>query len=131
MPHDRDTRAAVLAALLSGSTIAEVSRAMKIPHPTVIRWRDQAGIGPNPPPNVHALGQETKADLGARVGDYLDDILVTVRAQAIHTRDPEWLHRQNAHDLAILHGVLVDKAIRLLGALRVDEPIPLPDRAAS
>jgi hypothetical protein len=129
--HDPETRAAVLAALLSGSSIADISRRLKIPDSTIADWRDQAGIGPKAPKTPGYIREEQKADLGERVGGYLDDILVTVRAQAIHTRDPEWLHRQNAHDLAILHGVLVDKAIRLLGALRVDEPIQLPDRAAS
>lgn len=128
--HDRDTRAAVLAALLSGSTPDDIERAMKVPESTVRRWRDQAGIGPAPPPERHTIDTQKSADLGELVGDYLNDILVTLRAQAVHTRDPEWLVRQGAGELAILHGVLTDKAIRLLGALRVDDAIRLPDPAA-
>ncbi len=127
--HDPESRAAVLAAIISGSTLSEVARAMKLPEPTVRRWRDQAGIGPKAPPDRQWLGDEKKRDLGELVGEYLDDILISLRAQAIHTRDSEWLHQQNARDLAILHGVLSDKAVRLLGALRVDEPIKLPDAA--
>lgn len=130
VPYNSEARAAVLAAILSGSSLREISRAMHIPETTVARWRDQAGIGPKPP-DPRLLGEEKKADLGERVGDYLDDILVSLRAQAIHTRDPDWLARQDAGQLAILHGVLADKAVRLLGALRTDEPIRLPDRAAS
>lgn len=123
-PHDQEARAAVLAAILSGSSLAEISRAMKIPEATVGRWRDQAGLGTKPP-QPHELGPERKADLGVRVGEYLDELLIALRAQASHTRDPEWLQRQNAHQLAILHGVLADKAIRILGALRSDEPLQL------
>jgi transposase-like protein len=130
-PHDPDTRASVLAALISGSTIAEVSRAMKIPDSTIEYWRDQAGIGPKPPRNPEWIRDEKKADLGELVGDYLNDILVTLRAQAIHTRDKDWLQIQSAGELAILHGVLSDKAVRLLGALRTDESIKLPDPAAA
>lgn len=129
--HDPETRAAVLAALLSGSTIADISRRLKIPDSTISRWRDQAGIGPKAPKDTQWIGDEKKKDLGELVGDYLNDILVSLRAQAIHTRDKDWLDRQNAHDLAILHGTLNDKAVRLLAALRVDEPIRLPDTPAA
>lgn len=128
--YDQTQRAAVLASLLAGSSVAEVSRQTGIPDSTVERWRDQAGIGPKQPKIPQLLGAETKYDLGELVGGYLSDILITLRAQSVHARDEEWLARQNAHDLAILHGVLSDKAVRLLGALRTDEPIKLPDAAA-
>src|SRR5262245_12470216 len=130
-PHDRETRAAVLAALLSGSTVSDIARRLDLPITTIRRWRDQAGIGPKAPADRHALGDETKRDLGSLVAEYLNDILISLRAQAVHTRDKAWLDRQNAHDLAILHGTLNDKAVRLLGALHVDEPITLPDPAAA
>lgn len=129
--HDRELRASVLASLLSGSSVADIARKTKIPDTTIARWRDQAGIGPKAPKDPHWIGDETKQDLGERVGSYLDDILVSLRAQAIHTRDKDWLDRQNAHDLAILHGVFADKAIRLLGALRVDDALKLPDPPAA
>lgn len=125
--HDPQARAAVLAGVLAGKKLIEIAREQQIPESTVRLWRDQAGLGPKAPRNAGYLAEEKKKDLGVLVGEYLDDILVSLRAQAIHTRDPEWLARQNAHDLAILHGVLSDKAVRLLGALRVDEPIKLPD----
>jgi transposase-like protein len=89
VPYDQETRAAVLAALLSGATVADVSRRLQIPDSTIQYWRDRA----------------------------------------IHTRDKEWLGVQSAGELAILHGVLTDKAIRLLGALRTDDSIRLPDAA--
>jgi hypothetical protein len=129
--HDPETRAAVLASLLSGASIADISRRLKIPDTTIARWRDQAGIGPKAPKDPHWIGDEKKRDLGELVGDYLNDILISLRAQAIHTRDKEWLDRQNAHDLAILHGTLNDKAVRLLAALRVEDDIKLPDPAAA
>jgi hypothetical protein len=111
VPYDQETRAAVLAALLSGATVADVSRRLQIPDDA--EW----------------IGDEKKADLGELVGEYLNEILVSLRAQAIHTRDKEWLGVQSAGELAILHGVLTDKAIRLLGALRTDDSIRLPDAA--
>jgi transposase-like protein len=129
VPYDQETRAAVLAALLSGATVADVSRRLQIPDSTIQYWRDRAGIGPKAPDDAEWIGDEKKADLGELVGEYLNEILVSLRAQAIHTRDKEWLGVQSAGELAILHGVLTDKAIRLLGALRTDDSIRLPDAA--
>lgn len=128
--HDNTKRAAVLASLLTGESVSAVARAHGVGKATVSRWRDEAGFVPD----AERSGTEKKGlllapserrDLGERVGDYLDDILVTLRAQAIHGRDPVWLQAQGADALAIFHGVLADKAIRLLGALQSDEPLPL------
>lgn len=130
MAHDPEKRATVLAVLIAGSTVAETSRETGIPEPTIIRWREEAGLTQKPP-KFQTIGTEKKRDLGELVGEYLDDVLVTLRAQAVHARDQEWLTRQDAAQLAILHGVLTDKAIRLLGALQTDEPIKLPDSATA
>lgn len=40
---------------------------------------------------------------------------ITVQAEALS--DPEYLMKQSARDLAMLHGVMFDKALRLLGAV--------------
>jgi hypothetical protein len=46
--------------------------------------------------------------------------LETLEAQARAFRDPAYLARQPAGELAVLHGVLADKLIRILSAF---EPV--------
>jgi hypothetical protein len=47
---------------------------------------------------------------------YLNEALETLAAQQIFFRNPEWLAKQPASDLAVLHGVSADKVIRILEA---------------
>ncbi len=62
---------------------------------------------------------------GNLLGDYLQETLTTLAVHAKHFRNSEWLQKQDAADLAVLHGVATDKAIRLLEAAEAastDEP---------
>ncbi len=65
-----------------------------------------------------------KARIGALAMEYLEANFNAQIAQAYVTSDPNYINRQPAGELAILHGVLADKSIRLLEALhgRQDEP---------
>jgi hypothetical protein len=65
-----------------------------------------------------ATGATTKRE---RIGDllleYLETNLETLKAQQVVFRDETWLKQQSASELAILHGVSADKALRLLEGL--------------
>lgn len=50
--------------------------------------------------------------------EYLEASFNAQIAQAYVTSNPNYINRQPANDLAILHGVLGDKAVRLLEALQ-------------
>jgi hypothetical protein len=50
--------------------------------------------------------------------EYLEAALNAQIAQAYVTADPNYINRQPAESLAILHGVLTDKAVRLVEALQ-------------
>jgi transposase-like protein len=120
--HGVELRAAVLTSLLSGSSVRETARVNKLSERTVRLWWTQAGLNPNAGAIGKEVALEKKAGLGELVGEYLSETLTTLGVQARHFRDPGWLAEQSAGDLAILHGVLNDKAVRILGALRPDEP---------
>ena len=49
--------------------------------------------------------------------EYLKGSLHTLQEQARFFADAEWLRKQDAADVAVLHGVLTDKVVRLLEAL--------------
>lgn len=124
--HSDDTRAAVLAALQLGESVKGVSRTYRVTPQTVRRWRDEAGamgITPVSPPD-HS---PKKRDLGVLVGEYLAAGLAALAAQAVVAADPEWIKKQPADQLAIFHGVLADKLIRVLAAVQPASPDDAPE----
>lgn len=111
--YSDETKAAVMAALLTGQSVSAVAREYKIPKGTVSSWRRQAareveGVEPT---------STQKEQIGGLILDFLTASLRALRAQADVFARPEWLRTQSASDLAVLHGVQTDKAIRLLEAL--------------
>lgn len=117
--HDLATRKAALADLAAGEGVAATARKFGVDEATVRRWRDQA-FG-SKAPHATALTPARQADLGEEVFGYLEDCLTTLRHQLVVFGDAAWLKKQNAHDAAILHGVIADKTVRLLAALRSDD----------
>lgn len=109
--YDEATKAAVMAALLTGQSISSVAKQYKIPKGTVSSWRNQAANG------VATVSTQKKEETGDLLWDYLRASLKTLKVQAEHFGDKDWLKQQSAADLAVLHGVSVDKAIRLLEAV--------------
>jgi transposase-like protein len=109
--HPPELKAAVLAALLTGQAVDAVATAYKLPRQTVLEWQRQARTV------AEVVQTEKTAGLGDLLADYLRESLTTLAVQARVFRDEAWLKRQPASDAAVLHGVSVDKAIRLLEAL--------------
>jgi len=108
--HSDETKAAVVAALIEGQALSKVAEQYQIPLGTVKKWsanRDQ--VLPKEPKKREAMG-----DLLLR---YLHENLNTLLAQNKVLRDPVWLKQQGAAELAVLHGVMVDKVVRLLESM--------------
>lgn len=62
-----------------------------------------------------------KQRIGALMMEYLEASLNALAAQAYVTSDPNYIVKQPADQLAILHGVIADKSIRLVEALHRSE----------
>lgn len=95
-----------MAALLAGQSVTQVAEMYQIPHQTVSEWAQANGIGE----------VRQKKDIGELVGAYLNETLETLRTQAEFARNLDWLRQQPASEFAVLHGVMSDKAIRILEA---------------
>lgn len=97
-------------------TPATVAAKYGIKPTTVRQWkkRELAQIAPLSVTDVTAK----KSRIGALALEYLEANLNAQIAQAYVTADPTYINRQPAGELAILHGVLADKSIRLLEALQ-------------
>lgn len=108
--YDDQTKAAVMAALLEGQSVSKVADAYSVPKRTVSNWRKAV---------IRQTGTNcTQKGDGGRLEDlllaYVQENLVTLREQAKHFRNLIWLEKQDASSVAVLHGVIADKAIRLL-----------------
>lgn len=109
--HPPELKAAVLAALLIGQSVDAVAEEYSLPADTVRNWSREAKTA------AQLLATEKGGlDIGERIAHYLDKSLETLAVQVEHFRDREWLGRQDAADAAVLHGVLVDKVVRILQA---------------
>ena len=111
--YSNEQKAQVIAALLAGQSVREVAKTYKIPPSTVAGW-SLAHNAPDP------MDPSTKKEIGVLILDYLREVLTTLVAQQEVFRDATWLRQQPASEAAVLHGVLADKAIRLLEAMAPD-----------
>lgn len=118
VPHSDEVRAAAVASLLAGQSLRSVARDFGIGRATIIAWRDQAGIGPT------TVGPHKRGDIGERVVALLDQILATLRAQALAVDDPAWLKGYSPAEVGTLFGVLADKAIYLAATLEPADDDP-------
>lgn len=109
--YSEETKAAVLAALMAGQSISEVAEAYRIPEGTVKGW-SAAQVQPDV-----TTSSTVKKEIGELILEYLRETLITLVAQQRLFRDESWLRKNPASELAVLHGVSTDKAIRLLEAL--------------
>lgn len=109
--HGVEIQAQVMASLLAGQGVSEIAAEYKLPESTVREWRS-------------TLTREQVAELRAKKGEqietllfsYLTQILSTLHAQAKVASEREYIFKQPADSLAVLHGVMADKGIRLLEA---------------
>lgn len=108
--YSEEQKAAVMAALLAGQSVSGVAKEYKLPRGTVAGW--SAELNRDAP-----VSNAKKAEVGELLVEYLRENLTTLREQVVVFRDPEWLRKQGASELAVLHGVLMDKSVRLLEAM--------------
>lgn len=122
--HSDEIQAQVMASLLAGQGVNEIAAEYNLPESTVREWRS-------------TLTPEQVAELRAKKGEqvesllfgYLTQILTTLKAQAEVASEREYILKQPADSLAVLHGVMADKGIRLLEAAeraRAATPAQLP-----
>ena len=100
-----------MAALLEGQSISHVSKEYRIPRGTVAGW--SAGLRKE---GVSGVSDEKRKEIGELLVEYLRANLNALRSQAEVFTDRDWLLKQGASEAATLHGVMTDKAVRLIEA---------------
>lgn len=112
--YSDETRAAVKSALLTGQSVSSVAKEYNIPKGTVSNWK-RYGVG-----GTAERTQKKNDRIGQLLLQYLEANLEALRVQSEVFADPSWLKKQHASDAAVLHGVMTDKAVRLLEAFGDD-----------
>lgn len=112
--YSDEIKAQVMASLLAGQAITAVAKEYQLPRSTVGKWRKQ--LAERVHVGVEQKNAETSTTLDELLLGYVETNLVTLRAQSEFFRDKKWLQRQSASELAVLHGVVADKTIRILEA---------------
>lgn len=115
MNHSPETKAAALAAVLGGESMSSVSKRTGIGRNTLQRWRVEMGG------NGSLIAQQKKEAIGQQLYGLLEEYIAYLRFEVRATQDQAWIRKQRAHELAIYHGVIADKSVRLAAALRPDE----------
>lgn len=91
--------------------MSDVARKYKLPKSTVSRIKNELA-----PEVLEQIGTEKRDRIGDLLGQYVECNLITLKEQSVHFRNTEWLQKQPASELAVLHGVIADKTIRILEA---------------
>lgn len=110
--HSDEVQAQVMAALLAGQGVNEIAESYSLPESTIREWRE-------------TLNSEQFAELRAKKGERIEELLfnyltanlAALEAQAKVVSESEYITKQPADSLAVLHGVMADKSIRLLEAI--------------
>jgi transposase-like protein len=121
--YSEQIKAQALAALLAGQSAGEVARAFGIPAGTLKSWKSRQLRGES----VATVATDVRERIGQLLLEYLQSTLETLTAQQVVFRDPEWLRKQSAAEVATLHGIAVDKAVRLLEGLADTDGADSPD----
>lgn len=114
------TRAAIMAALLTGQSVGEASRGLDIAKSTVSRIKARMT-----PLDLQAAQDARGNELETLVLEYVRTNLETLTAQSRVAGMPEYIQAQPASELAVLHGMIAEKTFRILSALRPADPIKL------
>ncbi len=114
--YDDQTKAAVMAALLMGQSVSEVAKEYKIKPSTVRGWKSRQLNGEG----VAIVTTQKREIIGALMLDGVEAQLIATKAMADVFKDPDWIRKQTASEIAVLFGVISDKTYRILEALPED-----------
>lgn len=123
--YSDEEKGAVLAALLAGQSVNSVAKEYKIPKGTISSWQKRAHENLDEIRRDAATqlnGGQAQTDLGAKLARYMETSIDSMTNQVAVMGEKEFLRTQDMQQIAVGHGVQMDKFIRLLEATRRAEP---------
>ncbi len=122
--YSNEIKAAVLAALLEGQSVAKVARDYNIPDGTIKSWKNRQEQGSVATAEIVAT---KKKEIATLVIELLEAQLEVGR-RIVEAIDTEYIKKQDASEVAVLFGVINDKTFRMLEALGRAEDNDRPTR---
>lgn len=122
--YDPELIARVVAAVMAGASVNAVAREYRIPKGTVSAWVKRRGgeqMLTERRDAVATAATQKRERIGDLIIDNLEAQLEATKSIAQVVSDGEWVKKQPASELAILFGVISDKAFRILEALPDDD----------
>ena len=114
--YSEEVKAQCLAALNAGVSPAVVSAQYNVPTATLRSWKARAAQAGATP----LVSEDNRQRMGDLLVGYLTEVVTALRKQAVVGGDAEYLKKQSAADLAVLHREFGDRLIRVLEALEQD-----------
>lgn len=114
--HSEETKGAVMAALLTGQSVSSLAREYQIPKGTVSGWKRQAFEQ-----GVVSPATQKRQRIGELIIEYVEAALIALKAQVEAVGNERYITKQDASELAVLHGVIADKAIRILEGIAAQD----------
>lgn len=108
-----EVRAAIMAALLAGQGVSEISENFDMPQQTV---SDLKRVLEN---EFGSFG--AKKEISEQILELLGTQLNALKSIAGNVGRPEYVEKQPASEIAVLYGVISDKAFRIVSAIRTSE----------
>ena len=119
--YSEHIKAQALAALLAGQSFSEVAHAMGVPIGTLKSWKQRNADVVDSVAVDASTATAKKERIGSLLLDYMVTTLETLKTQQKVFGNEEWLLKQSASEVAVLHGVAFDKVVRLLEGLADSE----------
>lgn len=108
-----ETRAAIMAALLAGQSVNKVADEYQVGLATVSRFKQQ----------LEKL--EQKKEIPVLVMEVLHSQLETLKGITEAVRQPEYIKKQPASEVAVLYGVIADKSFKIISAMEPERTEPV------
>lgn len=109
--YTEEQKAAVLASLIAGNTYAYVAEQYGIPEGTIKAWKAERDGS-----RSAVVITEKQEALKSLMMGLLEQELITLQGIARQVMNRDWLEKQKASEVAILYGVIFDKAMRKIEA---------------
>ncbi len=112
--HSDDIRAQVIAAILAGEGVSDISRRLQLPKATVSRLRNEVA-----PEKLEQVGTEKREEVNDLICNYLAKNFRALESICEVLSDASYLRQHSPQQLASVHEELSGKAFQIIEA----EPI--------
>ena len=122
--YSDEEKAAVLTALLTGQSVNQVAKEYKIPKGTISSWqkREQEKLSEIRQDAAQQLsGGQAQSDFGRRLANYMEKSIDSLTSQVEVMGDKSYLRDKGMQEVAMAHGIQMDKLIRILEAMNRDQ----------